>query len=203
VAIQGFGNVGSAAAEFFVQHGAKVVAVQDAGGTVLDERGLDVAALSAAVRTGPGVTACKGVDRIANEDFWAVKSDFLIPAAMEGQLTAERARTVATRMVVEGANGPTSPAADDILRDRGIAVIPDVIANAGGVTVSYFEWVQDFSSFFWDEDEINRQLERILVGAFRRIHDLADSRRISLRTATYAIACERILMAREIRGLYP
>jgi glutamate dehydrogenase (NAD(P)+) len=203
IAVQGFGNVGAAAAEFFVQHGARVVVAQDASGTVLDERGLDVARLAQAARTGPGIAACPGVDRIADEDFWSVPSDFLIPAAMEGQLTAERARKVRTRLVVEGANGPTSPAADDILHERGITVVPDVIANAGGVTVSYFEWVQDFSSFFWDEDEINRQLERILVGAFQRIDDLARERHLSLRTATYLIACERILMAREIRGLYP
>jgi glutamate dehydrogenase (NAD(P)+) len=203
IAVQGFGNVGAAAAEFFAQHGARVVAAQDASGTVLDERGLDVARLAQAARAGPGITACPGVDRIADEDFWSVPSDFLIPAAMEGQLTADRARKVRTRLVVEGANGPTSPAADDILHERGITVVPDVIANAGGVTVSYFEWVQDFSSFFWDEDEINRQLERILVGAFQRIDDLARERHLSLRTATFLIACERILMAREIRGLYP
>jgi glutamate dehydrogenase (NAD(P)+) len=126
-----------------------------------------------------------------------------VPAALEGQILPERAATIKTRIVVEGANGPTTPAADDILRERGILVVPDVLANAGGVTVSYFEWVQDFSSFFWSEEEINSRLERIMVGAFDEIWAMADERNVSLRTATFIIACQRVLAAREQRGLYP
>ncbi len=127
----------------------------------------------------------------------------LIPAALEGVLTAERARRLRTRMVLEGANGPTLPEADLILHDRGIAVVPDVISNAGGVTVSYFEWVQDFSSLFWTEEEINARLDKILVGAFARIWADAERHRIPLRTAAFVVACERVLAARELRGLYP
>jgi len=127
----------------------------------------------------------------------------MIPAALENQITAARAQRLRARLGLEGANGPTGPAADDILADRGILVVPDVICNAGGVTVSYFEWVQDFSSFFWTEDEINVKLDQILVGALRKIWDQADLHRISLRTAAFTVACERILAARQERGLYP
>jgi len=127
----------------------------------------------------------------------------VIPAALEGQIQPERARRLKAKLVLEGANGPTTTAADDILADRGILVVPDVICNAGGVTVSYFEWVQDFSSFFWTEDEINVRLDKIMVGALRNIWETADRHKISLRTATFAVACERILHARQERGLYP
>ena len=129
--------------------------------------------------------------------------DILIPAALESQITAANAGQITARMVIEGANGPTTPEADDILHERNVLVVPDVIANAGGVTVSYFEWVQDFSSFFWTEDEINMKLDKIMVGALKRIWDTADKHQITLRTATFAVACERILIAREERGLYP
>jgi glutamate dehydrogenase (NAD(P)+) len=203
VAVQGFGNVGASAAELYAAHGAKVVAVQDATGTVLDERGLDVRALVEHAQANGGVAGFPGADAIGAEDFWGVESDVLIPAALEGVLTAERARTVRTRMVLEGANGPTLPEADRILAERGILVVPDVIANAGGVTVSYFEWVQDFSSFFWTEEEINARLDKILIGAFGRIWSDARKHGIPLRTAAFVVACERVLAARELRGLYP
>ena len=124
-------------------------------------------------------------------------------AALESQIDAARARRIKTRVILEGANGPTLPEADDILNERGIVVVPDVIANAGGVTVSYFEWVQDIASFFWTEDEINVRLDKIMVDALKKIWDTADRHRITLRTATFAVACERILTARKERGLYP
>jgi glutamate dehydrogenase (NAD(P)+) len=203
VAVQGFGNVGSSAAELFVQAGARIVAVQDHSGTIHNEAGFDMADLMAHVKVHGGVGGFKGGDAIAGEDFWDVPTDILIPAALEGQITAERARRMRTRMVLEGANGPTLPTADDILAERGILVVPDVICNAGGVTVSYFEWVQDFSSFFWTEDEINVRLDKIMVGALKNIWDTADRHKITLRTATFAVACERILTARVERGLYP
>ena len=202
VAVQGFGNVGSVAAELFAAAGAKIVAVQDHTGTIVNANGLDVAALMA--MTGKDrLASFKGGELVDHEDFWDVKCDILIPAALEGQLTAERAARTTARLVLEGANGPTVPAADDILGDKGVLVVPDVICNAGGVIVSYFEWVQDFSSFFWDEDEINRRLDSILINALSQIWATADRHGITLRTATYAVACERILKAREDRGLYP
>ena len=203
VAVQGFGNVGSSAAELFYAAGAKVVAVQDHSGTLVNTRGFDIAELMPHVRTTGGVGGFAGGDVIAGEDFWDVDCDILILAALEGQLDARRATRLRARMVLEGANGPTLPEADDVLAERNVLVVPDVICNAGGVTVSYFEWVQDFSSFFWTEDEINVRLDKIMVGALKTIWDKADQHRISLRTATFAVACERILMAREERGLYP
>jgi glutamate dehydrogenase (NAD(P)+) len=201
--VQGFGNVGSAAAELFVQAGAKLVAIQDHTGTLINDKGMDLAELMPVVKRDGGIGEFRGADRIDNESFWDVDCDVLIPAALEGQITAARANRIKARLVLEGANGPTVPEADDILRERNILVVPDVICNAGGVTVSYFEWVQDFSSFFWTEDEINVRLDKIMIGALRRIWETADHHRITLRTATFAVACERILMARQERGLYP
>ncbi|MES2250377.1 MAG: Glu/Leu/Phe/Val dehydrogenase [Pseudomonadota bacterium] len=203
IAVQGFGNVGSVAAELFVEAGAKIVAVQDHTGTIVNTNGLDLAQLVPISRTDGVVGFKAGGDIVPNEDFWDVTCDILIPAALEGQLTAERAKKTTAKLVLEGANGPTVPEADDILAERGVLVVPDVICNAGGVTVSYFEWVQDFSSFFWDEDEINVRLDRIMMNALNQIWDTADKHKIPLRTATYAVACERILMARQERGLYP
>ncbi|HET6221225.1 MAG TPA: glutamate dehydrogenase, partial [Dongiaceae bacterium] len=203
VAVQGFGNVGSSAAELFAQAGSKIVAAQDHTGSIYNGSGFDLAELIPHVKATGGVAGFKGSEPMGNEEFWDVKIDILIPAALEGQMTADRARRTTAKLVLEGANGPTVPAADDILADRNILVVPDVICNAGGVTVSYFEWVQDFSSFFWTEDEINLRLDKIMVGALKRIWDVADQHRITLRTATFAVACERILAAREERGLYP
>jgi glutamate dehydrogenase (NAD(P)+) len=203
VAVQGFGNVGSVAAELFAEAGAKVVAVQDHTGTLVNDKGFDMQALMAFSKDEGGIVGFKDGEKVDNDAFWDVKCDILIPAALEGQITAERARKISARLVLEGANGPTVPEADDILAERGVLVVPDVICNAGGVTVSYFEWVQDFSSFFWTEDEINQRLDRIMVGAFDHIWAKGEQHKISLRTATYAVACERILIAREERGLYP
>jgi glutamate dehydrogenase (NAD(P)+) len=202
-AVQGFGNVGSVAAECFVAEGARLVAVQDHSGTVHADSGLDVAALLSHVKATGGVAGFKGGDSLHSEDFWEVPTDILIPAALEGQITSARAQVLKTRMVLEGANGPTLPEADDILAERGILVVPDVVCNAGGVTVSYFEWVQDFSSYFWTEEEIHARLDQILVTSLNRIWDTADRHRITLRTAAFAVACERILMVRRDRGLYP
>ena len=203
VAIQGFGNVGSAAAELFHQAGARIVAVQDQSGTIANRDGLDLATLMPHVRERGGVADFARAEAMATEAFWDVDCDILIPAAMEGQIDTRRAARLKAKLVLEGANGPTLTAADDVLAERGVLVVPDVICNAGGVTVSYFEWVQDFNSFFWNEDEVNLRLDRIMVDALRRIWDTADRHRISLRTATFAVACERILTAREERGLYP
>jgi len=203
VAVQGFGNVGAIAAELFSNAGARVVAVQDHIGTIFNGDGLDVVGVAKAVCEEGSVASFSGGRVIANEDFWDIDADILIPAALEGQITEERARRIKARLVLEGANGPTVPAADDVLAERGVLVVPDVICNAGGVTVSYFEWVQDFSSFFWSEEEINERLDKIMVDALDRIWQTADLHKISLRTATFAVACERILAARQERGLYP
>ncbi|WP_199534796.1 Glu/Leu/Phe/Val family dehydrogenase [Rhodoferax lacus] len=203
LAVQGFGNVGGIAAKLFAQAGARVVAVQDHGGTIYQESGLDVPLLLEHVAAKGTVAGFAKAEVLANDAFWDVDCDILIPAALEQQINASNAGRIKARMVIEGANGPTTPEADDILQSRNILVLPDVIANAGGVTVSYFEWVQDFSSFFWSEDEINARLVRIMKEAFTGVWQVAQDKKVSLRTATFIVACTRILRARELRGLYP
>src|SRR6185312_9373559 len=162
VAVQGFGNVGGTAGKLFAEAGARIVAVQDHGGTIFREAGLDVPSLLRHVASTGSVAGFAQAEAIDNDLFWEVECDILIPAALEQQVNAGNAGRIKARMIIEGANGPTTPEADDILHDRNVLVLPDVIANAGGVTVSYFEWVQDFSSFFWDEAEINARLVRIM-----------------------------------------
>ncbi len=203
VAVQGFGNVGGVAGKLFAEAGARVVAVQDHSGTIYCEAGFNVPALLQHVKNTGGVGGFAGGEVIAKDAFWDVPCDILIPAALEQQITKDNAGRITARMVIEGANGPTTPEADDILQERNILVLPDVIANAGGVTVSYFEWVQDFSSFFWDEDEINARLVRIMKEAFNAVWLVAQENKVSLRTATFIVACKRILHTRELRGLYP
>jgi glutamate dehydrogenase (NAD(P)+) len=203
VAVQGFGNVGGIAGKLFAEVGAKVVAVQDHTGTIFNNNGMDVPALLAHVKSKGGVGGFAGAESMDSNDFWGVQCDILIPAALEGQITKDNANRIKAKLVIEGANGPTTPEADDILADKGVLVLPDVIANAGGVTVSYFEWVQDFSSFFWSEDEINERLVRIMKEAFAAVWQVAQVNKVTLRTATFIVACQRILHAREMRGLYP
>lgn len=203
VAVQGFGNVGGVAGKLFAEAGARIIAVQDYGGTIYREAGLDVSALLRHVQETGSVSGFAQAEAIAEDQFWDVDCDILIPAALEQQITATNAGRIKARMVIEGANGPTTPDADDILQARNVLVLPDVIANAGGVTVSYFEWVQDFSSFFWDEDEINARLVKIMKGAFAAVWQVAQENKVSLRTAAFIVACTRILHTRELRGLYP
>jgi glutamate dehydrogenase (NAD(P)+) len=203
VAVQGFGNVGSIASKLFAEAGARIVAVQNHIGSIYCETGVDVPALMEHVKATGSVAGFPGAEALDDDAFWSVPCDILIPAALEGQITADNADRIQARMVIEGANGPTTPEADDILESRNVLVLPDVIANAGGVTVSYFEWVQDFSSFFWSEDEINARLVRIMKEAFAAIWQVAQDNKVSLRTATFIVACKRILHAREMRGLYP
>ncbi len=203
VAVQGFGNVGSIAAELMAQAHARVVAVQDHSGSLFNEHGLNIPMLIDHAQEHGGIAGFAEAQAIDEEAFWDVPTDILIPAALEGQVNGPRAGRLLTRLLVEGANGPVNREADRILLERGITVVPDVIANAGGVIVSYFEWVQDFSSFFWSEDEINLRLEAIQIGAFREIQQRAAALSVPLRTAAYVIACQRVLQAREERGLYP
>lgn len=203
IAVQGVGNVGAVAARMFVESGARVVALQDREASIANPAGIDLgAALAHKAGTG-SLRGCPGAESIGAEEFWDVESDVLVPAALEGAITAERAARIRTRMVLEGANGPTTPSADRILGERRIDVVPDVIANAGGVIVSYFEWVQDFNSFFWTEEEVTRRMDHILAGAFEHVWHTAGDLGVSLRTAAYVVACRRVLAAREQRGLYP
>ena len=204
VAIQGFGNVGGVAAKLFAEAGAKVIAVQDHQGTVVNEAGLDIPALRVYAKENGSVVGFPGADHLGDRQaFWSLDCDILIPAALEQQITEKNAGKIRAKIILEGANGPTTPVADDILQQQGVLIVPDVIANAGGVTVSYFEWVQDFSSFFWTEDEINQRLTRIMQDAFAAVWQLAEEKKVSLRTAAFIVGCTHVLRAREMRGLYP
>lgn len=203
VAVQGCGNVGSVAAKLFQEAGATIIAVQDHSGTIYNANGLDMDTLLSSCNSKEGLISSTAGEPISNEDFWALECEILIPAALEKQITVANADQIRAKIIIEGANGPTTPEADDILSAKGITVIPDVIANAGGVTVSYFEWAQNFSSFFWEEDIINERLERMMRKAYQATADTAKQHNISLRTAAFVSACTRILEARELRGLYP
>ncbi len=203
VAVQGFGNVGSEAARLFSEAGAFVVAIQDHSATIANADGIDMTELSRWQQEHKHILGFPGAEKIDEAAFWRTDMDIFIPAALEGQITRERAERLSCKLVLEGANGPTYPEADDVLAERGIIVVPDVICNAGGVTVSYFEWVQDMASFFWSEDEINARMDKIMTDAMVHVWNKAKEKACSLRTAAYIVACERILMARKERGIYP
>jgi glutamate dehydrogenase (NAD(P)+) len=203
IAVQGFGNVGGVAAQLFVKAGGRLVAVQDHASSLYKDAGIDASALWEHVQLHGSIKGYADAESVTADAFWDTPCDVMIPAALEQQITSANAHRIQARLVIEGANGPTTPEADDILRERNILVVPDVIANAGGVTVSYFEWVQDFSSFFWSEDDINARLVRLMTEAFDAVWQMAQQHKVSLRTATFIIACKRILHARELRGLYP
>jgi glutamate dehydrogenase (NAD(P)+) len=198
VAIQGFGNVGRHAANFFAQAGCRIVVVQDHASTRWSPQGLVWPKES-----GHAVGDWTSGELIAQEDFWDVPCDILIPAALEGQITADRARRIQARLVLEGANGPTTPEGDDVLSERGVLLVPDVLCNAGGVTVSYFEWVQNATNFHWQASEVQERLDQMMMDALEIVWRMAARHGVSLRTATFAVACERILSATRDRGLFP
>lgn len=203
VVVQGCGNVGGVAAKLFQAAGAKVIAIQDYNGAIYNPEGLDLSNVLDLCDSDGGISNSAAGEKISSEDFWALECEILIPAALANQITKENADQIRAKIVIEGANGPTTPEADDIMSNKGIMVIPDVIANAGGVTVSYFEWAQNFSSFFWEEDVINNRLDRMMQEAYRSTAAVASQHNVSLRTAAFISACTRILEARELRGLYP
>lgn len=200
VCVQGFGNVGGTAGRYLHEMGAKVIAVQDHTGTIYNANGLDVEAVSAQVKATGGVAGSPNCDTINNADFWTLECELLIPAALAGQINAKNANGINAKLIVEGANGPTTPEADDILKAKGIPVVPDVLANAGGVTVSYFEWVQNLSSFYWTVDDVNERLGNIMRDAYNNLKDTASKHNTTLRTAAFIAACERLLTAGKLRG---
>ncbi len=207
VVVQGFGNVGSTAAILLHQMGCKVIGVSDMTGGYYCPSGLDIPAMRTytvqhSFRLLEGYNA-PGVDRISGDELLELECDVLIPAALENQITERNAGRIRAGMVVEGANGPTTPDADNILTERGVTVVPDILANAGGVIVSYFEWVQGLQEFFWDEQDVNEKLERIIVGAFNEVWEMAERRKLPLRTAAYLLAVKRVADANITRGVYP
>ena len=203
VAIQGFGNVGSNAAKVFAEHGCKVVAVSDVAGGLYNENGLDVDAIMAYRAKHETIAGYPKAEHVPVEKFVEVPCDILIPAAMEGTITAENAANVKAKYIIEGANGPTTNEADRILHQRGVMVVPDILANAGGVTVSYFEWVQDIQAYFWSEKEINARLQDIIVKAFREVYETAQKEKVDMRLAAFMVGLTRLAKAVRIRGTFP
>jgi len=203
VSIQGFGNAGSVAARLFHNEGCKVVAVSDTHGGIYNEAGLDPAAVLRHKQERGTVVGFPGAMTVRVQDVLEVPCDVLIPAATEGVITAANAPRVQARIITEAANGPTTPEADAILYKRGCVVVPDILANAGGVTVSYFEWVQDLQSFFWGVEEITRRLEVIMNNAFASVAEKADQYHCDMRLAANMLAISRVAEATQIRGIYP
>jgi glutamate dehydrogenase/leucine dehydrogenase len=203
VAVQGYGNAGSIVARLLQEDGARIIAVSDSSGGIFNQNGLDpTTALHVKQETG-SVANYPDADRISNAELIELKCDLLVPAALENQITIENAGRIQAKLVAEAANGPTTPGADRILFDRGITVIPDILANAGGVTVSYFEWVQNLYTFFWDENEVNVQLERKMTTAFHDVLARSQEHQVDLRTGAYILAIARVADATRVRGIFP
>ena len=203
VAIQGFGNAGAIAARLFAEKKAKIIAVSDSRGGVHNPRGIDpMRAVRYKERAGT-VVGMPGTSRISNEDLLTLKCDILIPAALENVITLENADQVKAKIVAEAANGPTTPHADEILARKGAFLLPDILANAGGVTVSYFEWAQNLQGFFWEEKQVNAQLETVMKRSFHDVFETAKKYRVHMRTAAYILAIGRVADAFVVRGLFP
>ncbi len=202
-AVQGFGNVGSVTARILHEQGARVVAVSDAEGGIMNMAGLDIPALLQFAHRDGRLSGCAGGEPIGTKELLELDVDLLVPAATENQITAENAGRIRASIVVEGANGPTTPAADRILQERDVLLIPDVLANAGGVVVSYFEWVQDLQFFFWNESEVNARMNSILERAYREVRAMAAQEGVERRLAAHLIAVKRTADATLLRGIYP
>ena len=203
VAIQGFGNVGSVSAVLMHDAGFRVCAVSDVTGGIHDPAGLDIPSVVEHRRASGRLAGFPGAREVTNAELLELAVDLLVPAALESQLTAANAGRIQARLIVEAANGPTTPDAERILEQRGVTIVPDILANAGGVTVSYFEWVQDLQSFFWEEGEINRRLERVMEQAFDHMAAQATAHGVSWRLGAYLVAVKRVADATAVRGIYP
>jgi glutamate dehydrogenase (NAD(P)+) len=202
VVVQGFGNVGSTAARLMAADGMTVVAVSDKSGGIHNPKGLDIPKVIEWIKQHHFVEGYPGAEKVTNEELLALKCDVLVPAALENVITSKNAASIKARIICEGANGPTTAKADAILDKKGIFVIPDILANAGGVTVSYFEWVQDRGGYFWDEDVVNERLEKIMSKAFDEVVAMAEKHQVSNRIASYMLAIERVAAMHRMRGLY-
>jgi glutamate dehydrogenase (NAD(P)+) len=203
VAIQGYGNAGSIAAHLLSGEGARIVAVSDSQGGAYNANGLDPTRVTGWKREHGTVVGFPQADEVRNTELLELPCDILVPAALENQITRHNASRVQARVIAEAANGPTTPEADEVLYDRGVFMIPDILCNAGGVTVSYFEWVQDIQSFFWTEERINESLKGIMDHAFADVHAMSERHEVDMRTAAYMVAVARVAEATTVRGLYP
>ncbi|MDQ2679824.1 MAG: Glu/Leu/Phe/Val dehydrogenase [Candidatus Eremiobacteraeota bacterium] len=202
IVIQGFGNVGLYAAKLFAERGCKVLGISDVTGAYYNPAGIDIPNAVAYAQEHHSLEGFRGGDKISNADLLVSECDVLVPAALEKVLNAENASKITAKLIVEGANGPTTPEADHIFNRRGVVVIPDIMANAGGVTVSYFEWVQDRMGYFWKEKEVNEKLEDTLLTNFHELRELSVEHTVPLRTAAYMIAIKRVVEALKLRGVY-
>jgi glutamate dehydrogenase (NAD(P)+) len=202
VVVQGFGNVGSTAARLMAADGMQVVAVSDKSGGIHDPKGLDIPKVIEWIKEHRFVEGYPGAEKVTNEELLTLKCDVLVPAALENVITSKNAEKIKAKIICEGANGPTTAKADAILDKKGIFVIPDILANAGGVTVSYFEWVQDRGGYFWDEETVNERLEKIMVKAFDEVVAMAEKHQVSNRIASYMLAIDRVAAMHRMRGLY-
>lgn len=203
VVVQGFGNVGAIGAQLLQELGCTVIAASDSRGGTYNPKGLNVEDVMRHKAETSTVVGYPGSDTVTNKELLELDCEVLVPAALENEITQENADRVKARIIAEGANGPTTPEADDILFDKGSFVIPDILANAGGVTVSYFEWVQGLQNFFWTEDEVNKNLEKIMVKAFQDVLAISQRREVNLRIAAYILAIDRVATATMLRGIYP
>jgi len=207
VAVQGFGNVGSVSADLLQKEGCRVVAVSDVSSAYYNPNGLPVSDMISYCSTSKGHLLegfdIPGMEKISNAELLELDVDILVPAALEKQITAQNAGKIKAKAIIEGANGPTTPDAEKVLTEKGVYVVPDILANSGGVVVSYFEWVQSIQSFFWDEDEVNRNLKRVMVNSFKAVWDLAQQHKIDLRNAAMMIAVDRVAKAMSERGIFP
>lgn len=203
VAVQGFGNVGATTARLLWEEGCRVIAVSDVKGGIYNSKGLDIKAVLAHRDATGSVVGCKEAEAITNRELLETSCDLLIPAALGNQIRLENADRIQARLIVEAANGPTTPGADEVLNDQGVFLVPDILANAGGVTVSYFEWVQDRDAFFWSEAEVNSRLERIMIRAYKEVESASQKYGVPLRTAAYTVGVSRVAEATRLRGIYP
>jgi glutamate dehydrogenase (NAD(P)+) len=201
--VQGYGNAGYNAAKLFHELGFKIIACSSSKGGIVVGKGFDPDAVNSHYQKTGSVTGFKGADAVSNEELLELDCDVLLPCALEGQITERNAARIKARVVGEGANGPTTPEADAILHDAGKFVIPDVLANAGGVTVSYFEWVQALQEYFWSEDEVNAKLKELMARAFEGVYAVHRQKKIDMRRAAYVVAVSRVAEAHRLRGLYP
>ncbi len=202
VVVQGFGNVGSIAAQLLEAEGARIVAVSDKSGGLHNQAGLDVNDVLAWVREKKLLRGYPKAEAVSNEELLTIPCEVLLPAALENVITSKNAKDIHAKIICEGANGPTTAGADKILEDKGVFVIPDILANAGGVTVSYFEWVQDRGGYFWEEEVVNQRLERIMVRSFDEVAAMAGKHSVSMRVGAYMLSIERVAAVHRLRGLY-
>jgi glutamate dehydrogenase (NAD(P)+) len=202
VVIQGFGNVGGTAARYFHEAGIKVVGLSDVKGAIYNPTGIDVHRVREHVAKNRFLAGFPGAESIDAKDLLTLPCEVLVPAAVENQITEQNAAKIQAKLIIEGANGPTTDEADKILEGKGVVVVPDILANAGGVTVSYFEWVQDRAGFFWPESEVNQRLDEVMHRSFSEVAEMAEKKKVSLRIGAYMLAVERVAQVYKLRGIY-